>query len=98
MADFEYAFASAGTPTSFTIPNTGITGIDEAGTLTPKAILLGDNVTVLITATKTQAEIAALMLSYLRPRGYAQDGPGSPNALAYDGQLTLAETNVAAAD
>ncbi len=29
MADFEYAFASAGTPVSFPVNDSGITGIDE---------------------------------------------------------------------
>ena len=74
MPDFEYAFSSSGTPTSFTIPRSGITGIDEAGTITPKVIGLGPNIDVLLTATKTDAEVVAAMQAFLRRMGYNPDG------------------------
>ena len=97
MADFEYAFASAGTPTSFTIPRSGITGIDEAGTITPKVINLGPNVDVLLTATKTDAEIAALMQAWLkRYDGFHEGAGGFPTQATL--QIAPALTNVGAAD
>lgn len=98
MADFEYAFASAGTPTSFPIGNSGIVGIDEAGTITPKTIILAADINVLVTATKTIDEIAQAMLAWLRPRGYAPQGSGGIVASTYDGQVTPTETAVPAAD
>lgn len=98
MADFEYAFASSGTPNSFSIPGTGVTGIDEAGTLTPKAIRLAPNMTVVITGTYTLAEIAQAMLDYLRPRGYGRESGGGANPLTYDAQEAPALTEVSAAD
>lgn len=97
MADFEYAFASAGTPTSFPVGASGVTGIDEAGTITPKTFELGANVTVLLTATKTDAELVALMKAFIQRYGDGHDGAGG-----YPTQATLqaaaAETEVGAAD
>lgn len=97
MADFEYVFASSGTPTSFPIGASGITGIDEAGTVTPKTIELGANVTVLLTAAKTDAELVALMRSFIQRYGAGHDGPGG-----YPTQGTLqvaaTETEVDSAD
>jgi hypothetical protein len=98
MADFEYAFASAGTPNSFPIPGTGVTGIDEAGTLTPKVIRLAPNMTVVITGTYTLAEIAQAMLDYLRPRGYARQDGGGAVPVTYDKQEAPTLTEVVAAD
>jgi hypothetical protein len=98
VADFEYPFASTGTPTSFPIGSTGITGIDEAGTLTPVVIPLGPSVAVLMTATATNAELAAMMLGWLHPRGYAREGAGGVKVITNDGAINPAETNVAAAD
>jgi hypothetical protein len=97
MADFEYAFASAGTPTSFPISGTSITGIDEAGTLTPKIVRLGGSATLLLTATKTDAELVALMSAFIQ-----RYGAGHADAGGFPAQATLqetpAETSVAAAD
>lgn len=97
MADFEYAFASAGTPTSFAIGASGVTGVDEAGTITPKVFELGANVTVLLTATKTDAEIVALMKSFIQRYGDGHDGAGG---FPTQGTLQTAPalTNVGAAD
>ena len=97
MADFEYAFASSGTPTSFTIGKTGITGIDEAGTLTPKIIRLSASVNVLFTGGETDAAIVALMKSFIQRHGEAHDGAGGVPTQATL-QETPAETNVGAAD
>ena len=97
MADFEYAFASSGTPTSFTIGKTGITGIDEAGTLTPKIIRLSSSVNVLTTGGETDASIVALMKSFLQRHNEGHDGAGGfPTQPSL--QETPAETNVGAAD
>lgn len=98
MADFEYAFTSSGTATSFPIGSTGITGIDEAGTLTPVVIPLGPSVAVLMTAAQTNAELAALMLNWLRPRGYARESAGGVKTLTNDGAINPTETEVPAAD
>jgi hypothetical protein len=100
MADFEYAFASSGTPNSFAIDDSGITGIDEAGTITPTTIKLAANIHVLLTATKTKAEIAQAMLDWLRPRGYAQESSGGPGARERSdtNEATPALTEVDAAD
>ena len=97
MADFEYAFTSSGTPTSFSIPNSGITGIDEAGTITPKTINLGANIDVLLTATKTDAEIVAAMQEFIRRAGYSTGGAGGFPAQA-SVQFVPALTSVGAAD
>lgn len=97
MADFEYAFASAGTPTSFPIGDSGVTGIDEAGTITPKAVRLADNIHVLLTAAKTDAEITAAMLQFVRRYGAGHEGAGGfPTQATL--QVALTETSVAAAD
>lgn len=97
MADFEYAFTSAGTPNSFAVGASGITGIDEAGTITPVVIDLGANVTLLLTATKTDAEIVALMTSFIQRYGAGHGGAGG-----FPTQATLqrapALTNVGSAD
>ena len=100
MADFEYAFASSGTPTSFTIDDSGITGVDEAGTITPKTLKLAANVHVLLTATKTVDELAQAMLDWLKPRGYGRSDAGGPGALRRtdDNTKTPSLTNVGAAD
>jgi hypothetical protein len=97
MADFEYAFASEGTPTSFPIGASGITGIDEAGTVTPKTIELGANVTVLLTATKTDAELVALMTRFIQRYGGGRDSAGGfPTQETL--QVASTETSVGAAD
>jgi len=97
MADFEYAFASAGTPTSFPIGNSGVTGIDEAGTLTPVVVTLGADVNLLITATKTDAELVALMQTFIQRYAAGHEGAGGFPAQATL-QITPAETSVGAAD
>ena len=97
MADFEYAFASSGTPTSFTIPRSGITGIDEAGTLTPKAVNPAPDIVVLLTATKTDAEIVSAMQDFIKRYGAGHEGAGGfPTQATL--QVTPALTNVGAAD
>jgi hypothetical protein len=98
MADFEYPITSAGTPNSFPIPGTALVGIDEAGTLTPVVVRLEANMTLVMDAAKTQAEIADAMLRYLRSRGYGNPGAGGVKANTYDGQEEPALTAVAAAD
>jgi hypothetical protein len=55
-------------------------------------------VAVLMTATTTNAALAALMLQWLHPRGYAREGAGGVKAITNDGAINPAETNVAAAD
>lgn len=97
MAAFEYAFASDGTPTSFPIGASGVTGIDEAGTITPKAFELGANVTVLLTATKTDAELVTLMKAFIQRYGDGHDGAGGFPTQATK-QVALTETSVGAAD
>lgn len=100
MADFEYAFASSGTPNSFTIDDSGITGIDEAGTITPKTIKLAPNIHVLLTATKTVDELAQAMLARLLPRGYGRSDAGGPGVARRtdDNTKIPALTEVGAAD
>lgn len=90
MANFEYAFASSGTPTSFPIGDSNVTGIDEAGTITPKCVKLGANVHVLLTATKTDAELVTLMREFMQRYG------GCPTQATL--QVALTETEVGAAD
>jgi hypothetical protein len=97
MADFEYAFASSGTPTSFPISGTAITGIDEAGTLTPKIVRLGPSATLLLTTAYTDAELVTLMLAFIRRYGAGHDGAGGfPTQSSI--QETPTETEVEAAD
>ena len=97
MANFEYAFTSAGTPTSFSVGDSGITGVDEAGTITPVVVKLGTNVHVLLTAVKTNAELVALMQAFIQRYGAGHEGAGGfPTQATL--QVTPALTNVGAAD
>lgn len=96
MAAFEYPFNSNGTPVSFPIPGTAVTGIDEAGTLTVTTLRLADNITVVIDAVKTQAQIAEAMLTYLNARNYGRSS--GIVVAAGDAQLAAVTTVVAAAD
>ena len=97
MANFEYPFASAGTPTSFPVSGTSVTGIDEAGTLTPKIVRLGPGVTILITTDTTDAELVTLMRTFMgRFGGGRQEAGGFPTQATL--QETPTETSVGAAD
>lgn len=98
MADFEYAFASSGTPTSFPISGTSVTGIDEAGTLTPKIVRLAAGATVVLTAAFTDAELVALFQRYAARLGVKTDGSSGGGAAQGSGQETPTETEVPAAD
>lgn len=97
MANFEYAFASSGTPTSFSVGDSGITGVDEAGTITPTVVKLGANVHLLLTATKTDAELVTLMQEFMQ-----RYGAGRSSAGGFPTQATLqvapSLSNVGAAD
>jgi hypothetical protein len=97
MADFEYAFASSGTPTSFPISGTSVTGIDEAGTLTPKIVRLAAGVTVLMTTATTDAGLVALFTAFCQRYGSGvQSAGGFPSQATL--QETPTETEVEAAD
>ena len=97
MADFEYAFTATGSPTSFPIGASGATGIDPTGALTPKVIDLGANVTVLLTAAKTDAEVVALMEAFIRRFDAGHEGAGGfPTQATL--QVAPTETAVGAAD
>lgn len=97
MANFEYPFASSGTPNSFTIPGTSVTGIDEAGTLTPKAIQLGTGVTILITTATTDAALVTLLRQWLQRHDGFHEGAGGFRTQATL-QVAPTLTEVAAAD
>jgi len=97
MADFEYAFASAGTPNSFPIGASAVVGIDSTGLLAPKTVELGANVTLLLTATKTDAELVALMQDFIRRHGAGHEGAGGFPTQGTK-QVTSTLTEVAAAD
>ena len=97
MADFEYPFTSAGTPTSFPISGTSVTGIDEAGTLTPKIIRVGPGVTILITTATTDAAMVTLLRAWLqRHDGFHEGAGGFPTQATL--QVAPTETAVGAAD
>lgn len=98
MANFEYAFASEGTPTSFPIGDSGVTGVDEAGTLTPKTIKLDANVHVLLTATKTDAELRTAMEAFIKRYGGNTRGEAGGFPTQATLQAAVTETNVGAAD
>ncbi len=97
LADFEYAFTSSGTPTSLTTGASGITGVVEAGTSAPIGGDLVANVTLLITATKTDAELVTLMQTFIQRHSAGHEGAGG-----YPTQASLqrapALSNVGAAD
>jgi hypothetical protein len=97
MADFEYAFAATGSPVSFPIGNSGVTGIDPTGALTPTFVDIGANVTVLMTAAKTDAELVALMKAFIQRYGDGHDGAGGFPTQATM-QVAATETAVEAAD
>lgn len=97
MADFEYAFAATGSPVSFPIGASGVTGIDPTGALTPTVIDLGANVTLLMTAAKTDAEIVALMRAWLQRHDGFHEGAGGFKTQA-SLQITPTETAIEAAD
>lgn len=98
MADFEYAFTSSGTPTSFPITGTSVTGIDEAGTLTPKIVRMGPGATLLLTTAYTDAELAVFMRGWLDRHGYENDGDAGGPPVQGSAQETPTETEVGAAD
>src|SRR5688572_100580 len=98
MADFEYAFASSGTPTSFPISGAGITGIDEAGTLTPKIVRLAAGATLVLTATFTDAQLIELFRGFAQRAGAKTDGSSGGFVAQGSIQETPTETEVGAAD
>ncbi|MCC7017976.1 MAG: hypothetical protein IT564_12330 [Rhodospirillales bacterium] len=99
MADFEYPFTSAGTPNSFPIPNAaGVVGIDSTGLLTPASFGIGPDMTVLLTATKTDAEVAAAMHAWLTRYGNKTDGGAGGRPTQVSLQVDCVLTEVAAAD
>ena len=98
MADFEFPFASSGTPTSFPIGDTGFTGIDQAGTLTPIVITLDSGIAIVTLSTVTHASVLTAMHRYLKRNGTVSDGGagGRPNRGSLE--VLPTETNVGAAD
>ncbi len=76
MANFEYPFTSSGTPNSFPIPGVSLTGIDEAGTLTPAVLPLAAGATLVMSAALTDAQVAAIFQSWLNRAGYSSGGAG----------------------
>jgi len=98
VADFEYAFASNGTPNSFPIGNSGITGIDEAGTITPVVVGIGANIDVLLTAVKTDAEVVAAMQGFIRRSGYGVSGAAGGQPAQGSIQIAPTLTEVPAAN
>jgi hypothetical protein len=98
MADFEYAFASTGTPNSFAIGKTGLTGIDEAGTITPKIVRLDATTNVVMAAAKTDAELVALMQAFIKRYGGVASGQAGGEPAQASLQEEPALTEVAAAD
>lgn len=99
MADFEYSFTSSGTPNSFPIPNAGgVVGIDSTGLLAPKSFGIGPDMTLLLTATKTDAEVAAAMHTWLARYGNKTDGGAGGQPAQGSLQVACTLTEVAAAD
>lgn len=98
MAAFEYAFASDGTPNSFPIGRSGITGIDEAGTITPVVIGIGTDIEVLLTAVKTNAEVVAAMQDFIRRSGFGVTGGAGGQPAQGSIQIAPTLTEVPAAD
>jgi len=75
--DFKGITPSAGTTTTFPLPNAGgAYGMDAGGTLTPVAVSLGPNMVLLLTAVKTNAEIVAAMQLFLQRYGAGHEGAG----------------------
>lgn len=55
--------------------------IDVAGTATPKMIVLGANISIVMTATYTDEQITTLLQNYLAQLGVKTDGSaGGPKA------------------
>ena len=98
MANFEYPFASAGTPNSFTIPGVSVTGIDEAGTLTPKVVQLGAGVTVVITTATSDAVLAGYRQDWLKRYGGFHEGAAGGHPTQATLQVAPTLTEVGAAD
>lgn len=97
MANFEYAFTSSGTPNSFSIGDSGVVGIDAGGLLTPKVVNIGAGVNVVLTATKTDAELRALFEAFIKRYGGGRgDAGGFPSQATLQVEPTL--TAVEAAD
>ena len=98
MAAFEYAFTSDGTPNSFPIGKTGITGIDEVGGLTPKVVRLSATANVVFVGGETNAQLVALMQAFIQRYGGNTSGGagGAPTQATLQETPTL--TEVVAAD
>lgn len=96
MPDFEYPFTSAGTPNSFTIPGVALTGIDEAGTLTPKTVQIGPGVTLVMTTATTDAVLVTQLRQWLqRHDGFHEGAGGFPTQASLQFTPTLTEVDAA---
>jgi hypothetical protein len=68
--------AVAGQSNSFEIEAANLYGVDISGALVPVKVALGDNMILLLTATKTNAEIVAAMQSFIQRYGAGHEGAG----------------------
>ena len=68
--------AVANTSTSFPVEGTNVYGVDISGALVPKRIQVGANMILLLTATKTNAEIVTAMKQFIQRYSDGHDGAG----------------------
>ena len=66
----------AGTTPPFPIEGTNLYGVDISGALTPAQFTVDPSIHVLVTATKTDAEIVAAMLAFIQKHGAGHAGAG----------------------
>lgn len=80
--------AVANTSKSFPIEGTNLYGVDISGALVPKVVRLDANVHLLLTATKTDAQLVTALQEYIQRLGAGHEGAGGSPAQAAK-QITL---------
>jgi hypothetical protein len=84
----------AGATNTFPIEGANLYGVDIAGTLAPAQVNLADNIILLLTATKTDAEIVAAMQAFIQRYGAGHAGAGGvPTQATLQVTSTLTETS-----
>lgn len=84
----------AGQTNTFPIEGANLYGVDIGGALAPVQVNLADNIILLLTATKTDAEIVAAMQGYIQRYGAGHAGAGgAPAQATLQAASTLTETS-----
>ena len=85
--------AVANTSKSFPIEGTNLYGVDISGALAPKSVKLIPGAHILLTATVTDADLAAALNAFIQRYGLGHDGAGGfPTQATVQNALPLTTT------